>query len=44
VGNQPEAIVDALRLPQPQMPRGTPYGEGDAAVRIAQSLAEPEYI
>jgi len=44
VGNQPEAIVDALRLPQPQTPRGTPYGEGNAAVRIAQSLAEPDYI
>lgn len=38
VGNRPEAMLDALRLPEPQSPRGNPYGEGDAALRIARSL------
>ncbi len=37
-GNRPHAILDALRLPEPQTPRGSPYGEGDAAERIARSL------
>ncbi len=37
-GNHPQAIINALRLPEPQTPRGTLYGEGDAALRIARSL------
>jgi UDP-GlcNAc3NAcA epimerase len=38
VGSQPQAIIDALKLPHPQRPRGNPFGEGDAALRIAQNL------
>jgi UDP-N-acetylglucosamine 2-epimerase len=37
-GNRPQAILDTLRLPEPQTPRGSPYGEGDAAERIARRL------
>ena len=38
VGNRPAAIIDALKLPQPQTPRGNPYGDGNAALRIARGL------
>lgn len=37
-GNCPHAIIDVLRKPEPQTPRGNPYGQGDAAQRIARSL------
>ena len=37
-GSRSEAIINALRLPQPQCVSGNPFGEGDAAVRIARSL------
>jgi UDP-N-acetylglucosamine 2-epimerase len=37
-GNSPAAIIAALNLPQSQQPRGNPFGEGDAAERIARGL------
>jgi UDP-N-acetylglucosamine 2-epimerase len=38
VGDSPTAIADAARRPAPEAPPGRPFGEGDAAVRIARSL------
>lgn len=38
VGSRPEAIVEALNRPQPEPPHRNPFGEGDAALRIAASL------
>ncbi len=38
VGCRPEAIIAALNRPQPAPPRQHPFGEGDAALRIAGLL------
>jgi UDP-GlcNAc3NAcA epimerase len=38
VGSNPEAILAALNRPQPQPLSRHPFGEGDAALRIAQCL------
>lgn len=37
-GSSPAAIADAVHRPAPVAPRGHPFGTGDAAIRIAQSL------
>ncbi len=38
VGSRTQAIIDAVGLPTPEPPQRNPFGEGDAARRIAQSL------
>jgi UDP-N-acetylglucosamine 2-epimerase len=42
VGSDPDAIVAALKRPPPPPPSGSPFGAGDAAVRIAESLCHWE--
>jgi UDP-N-acetylglucosamine 2-epimerase len=37
-GSSPSAIVDAVHRPMPTRPRGHPFGAGNAALFIAQSL------
>lgn len=37
-GSSPATIADAVHRPTPVAPRGHPFGTGDAAIRIAQSL------
>ena len=39
VGTRWEAMLAAVSLPQPEAPERNPFGEGDAAVRIAQALS-----
>ena len=39
VGASPRALVQALARPRPPLPRSSPFGRGDAARRIAESLA-----
>lgn len=39
-GNRWEAIIEAIGLPRPEPPQRNPFGEGDAALRIAHSLAD----
>lgn len=43
VGNRWEAIIEAIGLLRPQLPRHNPFGEGDAALRIARSLSGKDY-
>jgi UDP-N-acetylglucosamine 2-epimerase len=38
VGSRRQAIIEAVGLPKPQPPQRKLFGEGDAAVRIAQSF------
>jgi UDP-GlcNAc3NAcA epimerase len=38
-----EAIVEAVNLPRPNPSRQNPFGEGEAAARIAYSLSDTEY-
>lgn len=40
VGNRWEVIVEAVGLPKPNPSWQNPYGEGDAAIRIAYSLSD----
>jgi UDP-GlcNAc3NAcA epimerase len=42
VGSDPDAIVAALKRPPPPPPSGSPFGAGDAALRIAESLCRWE--
>jgi UDP-GlcNAc3NAcA epimerase len=42
VGSRWEAIVEALHLPRPNQPHQHPFGEGDAAMRIAYSLSDTQ--
>jgi UDP-N-acetylglucosamine 2-epimerase (non-hydrolysing) len=42
VGTSWEGIIEAIGLPKPNPPQQKPFGEGDAAIRIAQSLAGPK--
>ena len=37
-------ILEAVALPAPDPTRHNPFGEGDAALRIAHSLSEPDHI
>jgi len=37
VGSCQEAILDAVGMPKPKSPQKNPFGEGDAAIRIAHS-------
>jgi UDP-N-acetylglucosamine 2-epimerase len=37
-GSRWQAIIEAANLPKPQSPQRNPFGKGDAAIRIAQSL------
>jgi UDP-N-acetylglucosamine 2-epimerase len=39
VGTHWEEIVEAVRRPAPELPLRNPFGEGDAAMRIARSLS-----
>ncbi len=39
-GNHWEVIVEAVGQPRPEPPQRNPFGEGDAALRIAQILAD----
>lgn len=39
VGSRSQAILEAVALPKPETPQQKLFGEGDAAIRIAQSLA-----
>jgi UDP-N-acetylglucosamine 2-epimerase len=39
VGSRPKAIIEALNLPQPEPLHQNPFGEGDAALRIAGLLS-----
>jgi UDP-GlcNAc3NAcA epimerase len=43
VGNRWEDILEAVTLPRPDRPRQNPFGEGDAALRIARNLAGPNH-
>ena len=38
VGSRWQAIIEAVQLPQPEPPQYNPYGAGNAAIRIVQSL------
>ncbi|HVB21540.1 MAG TPA: UDP-N-acetylglucosamine 2-epimerase (non-hydrolyzing) [Ktedonobacteraceae bacterium] len=38
VGSRSQAILEAVDLPEPETPQQKLFGEGDAAIRIAQSL------
>jgi len=38
VGNSCQAILATVQLPRPEPPRQNPFGEGDAAIRIARNL------
>ena len=38
VGSRSEDILAAVHLPEPEPPRQNPFGEGDAAIRIARSF------
>ena len=40
VGSDPDALLTAFQHPTPPRPARNPYGEGDAAERIAQSLLQ----
>lgn len=44
VGSQPEAILAALNRPRPRPLDRHPYGEGDAALRIAQLLRSQDSV
>lgn len=37
VGRNQEAILNAISLPKPNLPRRNPFGEGDAAIRITRN-------
>jgi UDP-N-acetylglucosamine 2-epimerase len=37
VGTRQEVILDAVGMPKPKPPQKNPFGEGDAAIRIAHS-------
>ncbi len=37
VGTRQEVILDAVGMPKPKSPQKNPFGEGDAAIRIAHS-------
>lgn len=39
VGSRYQAILEAVYLPKPALPRTNPFGDGDAAIRIAQRLS-----
>lgn len=39
VGSRWQAIIEAVNLPKPQPPQRNPFGKGNAAIRIAQSLS-----
>lgn len=41
VGSRSQAILAAVDLPKPELPQPNLFGEGDAAIRIAQSLSMP---
>lgn len=43
VGSRKEAILEAVRRPRPQPWQRNPYGEGDAALRIVQSIVRSMY-
>jgi UDP-GlcNAc3NAcA epimerase len=43
VGNRWEAIIEAIGLPRPNPSQQNPFGEGDAAQRIAHSLTVLNY-
>jgi UDP-N-acetylglucosamine 2-epimerase len=38
VGSHSQAIIEAFSRPMPEPPRQNPFGDGDAAIRIAHSL------
>jgi hypothetical protein len=38
VGTSPHAIIEAVHRPAPPPPNANPFGEGNASLRIAQSL------
>ena len=44
VGSRWEAILEAAGLPRPNPPQQNPFGAGDAALRIARSISEPDRI
>ena len=43
-GNLWEAILEAISRPKPNMPQHNPFGEGDAALRIAHSLSTSDQM
>jgi UDP-GlcNAc3NAcA epimerase len=43
-GSRWQHILEAVALPVPDPPQHNPFGEGDAAARIAKSVSEPDDI